>query len=221
MKPLMTVYALCFVGSLALVFAAQAQETTATRQTTEVTDDGATRTTKTTTVEGKVLRYEPGKTIVVVGSDNREVSYMIGSSVVVPTDVRIGRVVSLSTEPSDSGPVTVTKITTRSVTPEGNIKTETQTNSMNANGEKTSTKTTQITGTVTAVDPGRSVTLVLPNKTTVEYTVDSTSVVPSDLTVGKTYTVQTTRSTSGGPYLVKKITSSTRQTTTKQTTTVQ
>lgn len=219
MNRLKNVFALGLVGTLSFVFAGQvcAQETTST-QKTEVTDDGTTRTTtKTTTVEGKVVRYEPGKTIVVLGSDNREVSYTLGSSVVVPGDIRTGRYVSLSTEPSASGPVTVTRITTRSVTPEGNIKTETQTHSTDADGNRSSMKTTQITGTITAVDPGHSVTMLLPNKSTVEYTVDSSSVVPSDLAVGKTYTVQTTRTTAGGPYVVKRITSSTRRTTTRKT----
>ena len=55
--------AFCMVGSFALATAAWAQDTpaqsqqaTTTQQTTQVTDDGATRTTKTTTVEGKVVR---------------------------------------------------------------------------------------------------------------------------------------------------------------------
>jgi hypothetical protein len=50
------------------------------------------------------------------------------------------------------------------------------------------------------------------------YTMDSSSAVPSDLTVGKTYTVETTRTTTGKPLLVKKITLTQ---TTKKTTTVQ
>jgi hypothetical protein len=219
-------------GSLALVPALRAQDSAAqqdpaaaqqsnSEQTTTQTDvnsDGSmTKTTRTTTVEGKVVRYEPGKTIVVMGSDNREMSYPLTSKVVVPSDVRVGRVVTLNTEPSDSGPAMVTRVTTRSVNSDGSIKTETQTTATNANGDQTTSKATTITGTVSAWEPGKSVTFVLPDKKTVVYTVDSTSVVPSDIAVGKTYTVQTTRMTSGGPLVVRKIVSTT---TTKKSTTV-
>jgi hypothetical protein len=181
-------------GSLALVPAALAQQAT-TQQTTKVT-----------TVEGKVVRYEPGKTIVVMEPDNKEVSFVLSPNVEVPGDIEIGRMVTLSTEPSASGPVVVTRITIRSMTPEGNIKTETETKSTDASGEQTSVKTTTITGTVSAFEPGRSVTFVLPDKKTVVYTVDTSSVVPSDLAVGKVYTVETT-TTKGGQLVVKRITS--------------
>jgi hypothetical protein len=226
MKKLIGLAALCVTGSLALgpTITAQEladpavkpQEAATTQTTTEVSTDGITQSTKTTTVTGRVVRYEPGKTIVVMGSDNREVSYPLSTKIIVPGDVRVGREVSLSTEPSQNGPVTVTRITTRSMTPEGNIKTETQTSTSDANGNQTSMNVTNITGTVSAFEPGKSVTLVLPDKKTVLYTMDSSSAVPSDLTVGKTYTVQTTRTTTGKPLLVKKITST--QTTTKTTT---
>ena len=215
--------AFCMVGSFAFATAAwaqdtaaQSQQTTTTQQTTQVTDDGATRTTKTTTVEGKVVRYEPGKTIVVLGPDNKEVSYVLSTSATVPADVQVGRVVSLSTEPSANGPVTVTRVTVRSMTPDGQMKTETQTHSTDASGNQTMTKTTDITGTISAIEPGKSVTVVLPDKKTVVYTLDTSSVLPSDVAVGKTYTIQTTRATANGPFVVRKITSTT---TTKKTTT--
>lgn len=217
MRELLKLCIPCLVGSFVFVAAAGAQEpTTATQTTTAVTDDGMTKTTKTTTINGKVVRYEPGKTIVVVGTDNREMSYPLSATVIVPADVSVGRMVTLSTEPSSSGPVTVTRITTRSMTPEGNIKTETQTHSKTASGDETSMKITTITGTVSAFEPGRSVTFLLPDKSTVVYTVDSASVLPSDLAAGKTYTLQTTRTTTGGPLVVKKIVSTTKKTTSVQ-----
>ena len=212
---------LCLAASMAFVPSAFAQDSTSsTQKTTEVAADGSTRTTtKTTTVEGKVVRYEAGKTIVVMESDNREVSFPLAPNATIPGDIEVGRFVSLSTENSDAGPMTVTRITTRSVTPEGNIKTETHTRGTKPNGAQVSSKTTSVTGTVQAIQTGRSVTLVLPNKSTVEYTIDASSVVPADLVVGKTVTVQTTRTTNGAPLLVRKITTS-RQTTTSKTTTV-
>jgi hypothetical protein len=73
--------ALCLAGGLALATTALAQEQTTTTQTTQVTDDGVSRSTKTTTIEGKVVRYEPGKTIVVLGPDNKELTYTLSSNV--------------------------------------------------------------------------------------------------------------------------------------------
>jgi hypothetical protein len=225
MKRLLNLCGLCVAGSLALVPAALAQDATSqqsnqeqqtTQQTTEVSKDGVTQTTKITTVEGKVVRYEPGKTIVLMGPDNKEVSYVLSSTVAAPGDIQVGRVVSLTTQPSDSGPVTVTRITTRSVNTDGSVKTETQTNTTDASGNQTSMKTTSITGTVSAFDPGKSVTFVLPDKKTVVYTVDSSSVVPTDLAVGKSYTVQVVRTKTDGPLVVRKIT--TTKETTKKTT---
>jgi hypothetical protein len=193
------------VGSLAFASAAWAQDASAqkqqttTQQTTQVTDEGMTQTT---TVEGKVVRYEPGKTIVVLGPDNKEVSYVLSTNATVPAEVQVGRVVVLSTEPSTSGPVTVTRVTVRSITSDGKMKTE--------------TKTTDITGTLSAIEPGKSVTIVLPDKKTVVYTLEPSFVIPPDVAVGKTYTIQTTRTTANGPLVVKKITLTTIKKTTAE-----
>ena len=229
MKRWLTPTALCLAGSFALVSAAGAQDPSSsqnpgtTTTSTQVTDDGMTRTTKTTTVEGKVVRYEPGKTIVVLGPDSREVTYTLSSGIQVPADVQVGRIVTLSTEPSASGPVTVTRITTRSVNSDGSMKTETQTHTQSSTGDQTMTKSTtqsgaNMTGTVSAYEPGRSVTFLMPDKTTVVYTVDANSQLPSDLAVGKTYVVETTRTSASGPLVVKRITTTT---TTQKKTTVQ
>jgi len=199
--------------------AALGQEaTTSTKKTTEVAPDGSTRTTtRTTTVEGKVVRYEPGKTIVVMGSGNRETVYVLAPNAAVPADIEVGRTVSLSTENSASGPMTVTRVTTQSVTPDGNIKTETKAHGTTPAGDKVSSTTTTVTGTVKAVQTGRSVTLVLPNNSAVEYAFDAASVVPADLAIGNTVTVVTTTKTTGAPVVVKTVTVSGGKTTTKTT----
>lgn len=207
--------ALCVAGGIALSINALAQEQTTTTQTTQVTDDGVSRSTKTTTIEGKVVRYEPGKTIVVLGPDNKELTYTLSSNVSAPADVAVGRLVSLNTEPSDAGAVTVSQITVRSVTSDGKIKSETQTQTTDASGNQSTTKSTSITGTVSAFEPGKSVTVMLPDQKTVVYSVDSSSVVPSDIAVGKTYTIETTRTSASGPLVVRRITTTT---TTKKTT---
>ena len=191
------------------------ETTTSTKKTTTVAPDGSTRTTtQTTTVEGKVLRYERGKTIVVMEPGSREVSFSLAPAAVVPADIEVGRLVSLSTETSASGPMIVTRITTRSVTPEGNIKTETRAQGITPAGNQVSSTTTTVTGTVKAVQTGRSVTLVLPDKSAVEYAFDASSVVPADLAIGNTVTVVTTRTTTGAPVVVKTVTITTQKTTT-------
>ncbi len=195
------------------------ESTTSTVKTTEVAPDGSTRTTtKTTTVEGKVLRYEIGKTIVVLQSGNRETSYVLAPNATVPADIEVGRMVSLSTVNSESGPMTVTSVTTRSVTPDGKIKTETKAQGTTPAGDKVASTTTTVTGTVKAVQTGRSVTLTLPNSTAVEYALDDASVVPADLSVGNTVTVVTTTTTTGAPVVVKTVTISGQKKTTKTTT---
>ncbi|HEY2797546.1 MAG TPA: hypothetical protein VGK26_06620 [Thermoanaerobaculia bacterium] len=214
--------ALCLAGGLALTTAAlaqddtaQSQQTTTTKQTTQVTDDGVARTT-TTTVTGKVVRYEPGKTIVVLGPDNKQMSYTLANDINAPSDVAIGKQVSLSTEPGENGAVMVHKITTQSVTSDGKLKTETQTRTIDPNGNSTTMNSTSVTGTVSAFEPGKSVTIQLPDQKSVVYTIDNSSVIPSDVAVGKTYTIQTTRTSANGPLVVRKITTTT--TTTKKTT---
>src|SRR5712692_9288044 len=98
MKRFTTFSVLCVAGSFALVAAARAQDP-ATNQTQSTSQQ---TTIKTMTIEGKVVRYEPGKTIVLMGPDNKEVSYTLSTSVVVPADIEVGRVVTLSTEPSEA-----------------------------------------------------------------------------------------------------------------------
>ncbi len=211
--------ALCLAGGLALATTALAQDSqqTTTQQTTQqtrVSDDGVARTT-TTTVTGKVVRYEPGKTIVVLGPDNKQMTYNLANDINAPADVQIGKEVSLSTQPGENGAVLVHKITTQSVTSDGKLKTETQTRTVDPNGNSSSMNSTSVTGTVSAFEPGKSVTLQLPDQKTVVYTIDASSVVPSDIAVGKTYTIQTTRTNANGPMVVRKITTTTTTTTKK------
>jgi hypothetical protein len=193
------------------------------------------------------VSYEAGKSIVVVTSEGREQTFPLTANVSVPSDVAVGRTVSIATEPGAAGNVVVSRITTTSVGPDGSMKTETQThvtdpdanrsalnpssdNNMSSwsssaapmsSGQSTTQSTTTqktttmssdgtITGTVTAYEPGKTVTFVLPDQKSVVYTIDATSVVPSDIAVGKTYTVTTVKSTSGGDKMVvKKITTTT------------
>ena len=251
MKRTLNVGALCVAGTFALATAGMAQDPSANQSTTTTQSTTMHQTTTARPISGRVVRYEAGKSIVVVGSDGREQTYQLTSSTSVPSDVAVGRSVSIVTEPSasGSGSAVVTRITTTSVGSDGSMKTETQThvndsNSSAANpsaawesgapqssaepmsssqssSQSTTTQSTTmsndgtITGTVSAYEPGKSVTFVLPDKRTVVYTIDTSSNVPSDIAVGKTYSVTTVKSTSGGNQMVvKKITTTTTKTTT-------
>ena len=83
--------------------------------------------TKVVTIDGEVVRYEAGSVIVIRGADNKETVYTLGPTTVVPADVKIGRRVTLFTEPGKDGATQlVSRVTTTSVTPEGNVKSTTE-----------------------------------------------------------------------------------------------
>lgn len=97
------------VACAASVLVAQDRTTTSeTKQTTVQNPDGSTAAT---TITGEVIRYEPGHTIVIRRSNNRETTYTLDPSVNVPADVQIGRQVTLVTQTQD-GTVHIRKITT-------------------------------------------------------------------------------------------------------------
>src|SRR5262245_32487106 len=79
--------------------------------------------TKYIMVDGDVIRYDPGHAIVIRGTDNREVTYNLAPGLAMPSDVRVGRRVTLYTEPATNGGTQlVQRVTTTTVTPEGNVK---------------------------------------------------------------------------------------------------
>ena len=94
-----------FAGAAALA-AAQDRTTSETKQTTVQNPDGSS-----TTITGQVIRYEPGSTIVIRRSNNTEATYTLDSSLSVPSDVAVGREVTIVTSSQD-GKVRIQKITT-------------------------------------------------------------------------------------------------------------
>ncbi len=182
--------------------------TTYTRETGKVVEQ------KAITVTGDVVRYEAGKTIVVRSPDGREVTYAIAPSTPAPAEVTVGRPVSIVTEPSDSGPVLVTRITTEAVTADGQGRTSTERTEIAPSGAETKTQITTVYGTVTAYDAGRSITILQPNRTTVTYTIDQTSTLPEGVATGKKVVIRTVTRPGGKP-IVRKVTFSTA--TTKKT----
>jgi len=191
-----------FLAMAACAFASllAAQEVT-TKQTTIQTEPG-----KIVTITGEVVRYEPGQTIVLRQPDKRVVTYSLSPGAVLPDDIQTGRTVTVSTEPSSdgSGPAIVTKVTTTSMTPEGQTKTTTERTEMSPSGETSKTTTTMISGTVSAFEPGQFITIERPDHQTVRYTITQESQLPQDLTIGKTVTIRTT--TVNGAQVAKQVT---------------
>ncbi|MDQ6893570.1 MAG: hypothetical protein M3167_12925 [Acidobacteriota bacterium] len=73
------------------------------------------------------------------------------------------------------------------------------------------TKSTTVSGTVKAYEPGQSITVVGPGNKVTTYTITTDSQLPQDVAVGKTVSVQTTM-VSGKP-VVRSVTSKTTTTT--------
>ncbi|HEX9303480.1 MAG TPA: hypothetical protein VGA31_03425 [Thermoanaerobaculia bacterium] len=184
--------------------------TTYTRETGKVVEQ------KTITVTGDVVRYEAGKTIVVRSPDGHEVTYAIAPGTSAPAEVVVGRRVSIVTEPSDSGPVLVTRITTEAVTPDGQTRTTTEKTEIAPSGAEAKTQITTVYGTVTAYDAGSSITIIQPNRTTVTYTIDQSSTLPEGVATGKKVVIRTITRPGGKP-IVRKVTLSTTTTKKKKT----
>jgi hypothetical protein len=173
--------------------------------------------TKYVTVDGEVVRYEAGKVIVVRGADNKEVVYTLSPSIVVPAEVQVGRRVTLYTEPGkDGGTQLVSRVTTTSVTPEGNVKRTTEDTRHLPSGATTTTTTTTTSGKVAAYEAGKTLTITRSDGSKVTYVINDKSSVPADLVIGKTVTILPLATTGPGEPVAQTIT---YVTTTKTTTT--
>jgi len=167
-----------------------AQETrTYSKETTVQTPEGS----RTVMISGEVVRYEPGQTIIIRDPSKYVVTYTLGSDVTVPAEIQVGRRVTVWTEPAatGSGPAVVTRITTTSTSSDGQTRTTTERTEMGASGE-TKTTTTTVYGTVSAFEPGQSITITREQGEPVTYVIDQESQLPTDLALGKKVTVKTT-----------------------------
>jgi hypothetical protein len=140
--------------------------------------------TKYVTIDGDVVRYEPGRVIVVRGADRREITYTLTPTVSVPADVQVGRRVTLYTEPNSEGSAVVSRVVTTSVTPEGNTKKTTE-ETRTQDGVTTKTTTTEISGRVEAFESGKTLTITRADGTRVTYMIDPQSKLPGDLVIGR------------------------------------
>jgi hypothetical protein len=146
--------------------------------------------TKYVTVEGEVVRYVAGHVIVIRGTDNKEVTYTLSPSIVVPEEVQVGRRIMLFTEPGKDGATQlVSRVTTTSVTSEGDVKRTTEDTRHLPSGATTRTTTTTITGKVEVYEAGKTLTLTQDDGSKVTYVINEKSKVPADLVIGKTVSI--------------------------------
>jgi acetyltransferase-like isoleucine patch superfamily enzyme len=196
-----------------------------TRVTTTTNPDGSMeRTTERTTttpsgdkyitVTGEVIRYEPGRTIVLREPNRKEVTFTLAPDIVIPEDVRIGRRVTLFTEAGEGGATLVKRVTTTSMTPEGDVKRTTEETRTSPSGTLTTSRTT-INGVVQTYDAGKSITLTRPDGSTVTYVINDRSQIPADLVVGKRVVIRTVPLTGSNDLAVERVTYTTTKTKSK------
>ena len=162
---------------------------------------------KYVTIDGEVVRYDAGKAIVIRGADNKDVTYTLSPTLVVPAEVKVGRRVTLYTEPGMDGKTQlVSRVTTTSLTSEGQVKSVTEDTRTLPSGATTRTTTTNISGKVEAYTAGKTLTITQADGTKVTYVINKKSTVPADLVVGKTVTILPVVTTGSGEPVVKTIT---------------
>jgi hypothetical protein len=197
-----------------------------TKVTTTTMPDGSMqrtteRTTTTpsgeryTTVSGEVIKYEPGRTIVLRDTNRKDVTFTLTPDIVVPEDVRMGRKVTLFTETGEGGTTLVKRVTTTSTTPEGDIKRTTNETRTSPSGAMTTTSTTTINGVVQSYDAGKSLTLTRDDGSTVTYVINDRSQLPADLVVGKKVFIRTVPLTGSNDLAVERVSYTTTKTKTK------
>ena len=145
--------------------------------------------TQVVTVNGEVVSYEPGRTIVLRQPDQKVVTYTLTPNVTVPADVKVGRTVTLYTEPGEAGASVVSRVVSTSVTPDGKVKRTTEETRTSPSGATTRTTTTEISGKVEAYESGKAVTIVKADGSKTTYMLTGQSQVPTDLAPGKTVTI--------------------------------
>ena len=180
---------------------AQAQNDMPTGTPSDESAPGTTTTT-TTTYRGSVVRMEPGH-VIVLRDHGREVSFILTPTVEVPSDVAVGRVVTLTTEP---GTTTVSRIVTNDMDSEGRPRQTTETRRMDDQGNLTTTRETTTYGTVSAYEPGKSITIEGRHGKKVTYIMTDSSQAPSSIRIGKKVRIYTVPVRSSEQPVVKRIT---------------
>ena len=163
--------------------------------------------TKYVTVDGEVVRYEAGRVIVIRGADNKEITYTLSPSIVVPAEVKVGRRVTLFSElDKDGATQLVSRVTTTSITSEGDVKRTTEDTRHLPSGATTRTTTTTVSGKVEAYEAGKTLTITRYDGSKVTYVINEKSKVPPDLVIGRTVSILPLTTTGTGELVAQTIT---------------
>jgi len=180
------------LGAAAVGLAAQTQTETLTPQI----------------ITGEVVRYEPGKVLVVRGADGKEVIYALSPKVQVQQEVQAGRTVSVHIERGKDGATAVTRVTSTTVTPEGQIKRTTEETRIKPSGETTRSQVSTVTGEVVRYVPDRTIVLrEAPGKET-SFDLRPGTTVPTGIQVGQKVTLYTEPGPSGTASVARVTTTS-------------
>ena len=173
-----------------------------TYESTQQSSNGSVTTTTKTTFSGSIVSYEPGRTIVLREGD-KTVSYTLTPSVDIPTDVAVGKVVTVTTTPDTK---TVTRIVTTDTNTMGQPRQTTETREVDSSGNVTTTKETTVYGTVSSFEAGKSITITDKHGKRVTYIVTNESQLPTSIKVGKKVTIMTVPGASASETVVKRVT---------------
>lgn len=164
------------------------------QRTTEVTrtkPSGATSTTSTTTTgaaTGEVVRFEPGKSIVLRSADG-EATYMLAPKVAVPAEIQVGRTATVQFVPGRNGVSMVKRISTTTLSPDGQVRETTDITRTDPAGRVSHSTMSTFTGKVEAYLPGKSITVTDASGARVTYLLGADSPVPAEMVVGKEVTI--------------------------------
>jgi hypothetical protein len=157
---------------------------------TRVEPGGVIRQNRHTTVSGEVVSYTPGTSIVVRDATGQQTTFTLTPKVGVPAEVQVGKRVTLHTEPGADGTTTVARVTTTTITPEGEMKRTVEETRTAPGGQSTKTTTVSVQGTVQAFVPGKSLTVQKSDGTRVLYVIGEGTTLPADVAVGKVVSIR-------------------------------
>lgn len=162
---------LAIVGFVAGASVLMAQETPATSSTSS---QQTTTTTQTSTITGEVVQFQPGQTIVVRDAEGKTQTYRLDPSLTVPSDVQVGRRITVYSSPVD-GSLRVQKITlVESTSPDGSKQTRSEVRdepamppaSSSSAGSQQTTTTTQSSSSSMSQQPPADATAQTQTQTT-------------------------------------------------------
>jgi uncharacterized OB-fold protein len=194
----LTLLAGVILGSAALAFG----QNSTTYEKTQQSTDGSVTTTTRTTFSGPVVSYQPGQ-MIVLREDGRTVSYMLSPSADIPSDVAVGKVVTVTTTPDTK---TVTRVVSTDTTMQGQPRQTTETREVDSSGNVTTTRETTVYGTVSSFDASKSLTITDKHGKRVTYIVTDQSQVPTSIKIGKKVRIYTIPASGSSEPVVKRVT---------------